>query len=181
MAHKVSTRLRSSVIKIGPLNERRSFWRPDFSRRGLWRLAIVAAAAFLFFSQICRPAFINGSSMKPTYAENGFNFCFKPIFWFTSPHRGQVVIARYLGEDVMLLKRVVALAGDTVEFRSGKLFVNGIPVNEPYVRSECDWNLPSRRISPGCVYLVGDNRGMPIEQHKFGEISQKRIVGVPLW
>ena len=119
--------------------------------------------------------------MMPTYPALGFNFCWKPGFWFSHPHRGQVVIARYLGEDVMLLKRVVALAGDTVEFREGKLLVNGVPVKEPYVKSGCNWDLPLRRIDEGCVYLVGDNRGMPIEQHKFGEISGKRVIGVPLW
>ncbi|MDD3118553.1 MAG: signal peptidase I [Victivallales bacterium] len=160
---------------------RRCFWCFDFSRRGLIRLGLVAAAATLWSTLVCRPMVINGGSMVPTYSVHGFNFCWKPTFWFGQPRRGQVVIARYLGEEVMLLKRVVALAGDTVEFRHGRLLVNGAAVTEPYVKSGCNWNLPRRRIADGCVYLVGDNRGMPMEQHKFGEISRRRITGVPLW
>lgn len=164
-----------------PKKPRAGFLRPDFSRRGLVRLFLIASIAALFFGLVCTPAFISGGSMLPTYPEYGFNFCWKPAFWFSSPRRGQVVIARYLGERVMLLKRVVALAGDTVEFRDGALLVNGVHVHEPYRKSACDWHLPPRTVEPGHVYLVGDNRSMPIDRHKFGQLSIKRVIGVPLW
>ena len=81
----------------------------------------------------------------------------------------------------MLLKRVVALGGDTVEFREGRLYVNGREVAEPYVNGPCDWNLPSRRVEEGSIYVVGDNRSMPMEGHDFGQTSSDRVIGVPLW
>lgn len=77
----------------------------------------------------------------------------------------------------MLLKRIVALEGETVEFRKGLLHVNGIVINEPYVRYPSDWQLPPRTIAPGHVYVVGDNRGTDMARHQFGEINIKRIVG----
>lgn len=77
----------------------------------------------------------------------------------------------------MLLKRVVALAGETVEFREGGLYVSGILIEEPYVRHRSDWQLPPRRVSPGHVYVVGDNRGTDINRHQFGEVNMNRIVG----
>ncbi len=92
-----------------------------------------------------------------------------------------MVTVRFAGNKVMLLKRVVAVEGERVEFRDGKLFVDGKPVDEPYVRYPCDWNLPPRRVEKGSVYVVGDNRSMPIEDHYFGQTSINRIVGVPLW
>ena len=77
----------------------------------------------------------------------------------------------------MLLKRIVAVGGETVEFRKGGLYVNGTLVDEPHVRYRSDWQLPPRKVSPGHVYVVGDNRGTDINRHRFGEINMKRIVG----
>lgn len=77
----------------------------------------------------------------------------------------------------MLLKRIVALEGETVEFRKGLLYVNGHVTSEPYVRYPSDWQLPPRAIAPGHVYVVGDNRGTSMARHQFGEINMKRIVG----
>jgi len=92
-----------------------------------------------------------------------------------------VVAVRFAGSKVMLLKRVVALEGERVEFRNGKLFVDEKEMDEPYVRYPCHWNLPSRQVEKDHVYVVGDNRNMPMENHLFGQASMKRIVGVPLW
>ena len=77
----------------------------------------------------------------------------------------------------MLLKRVVALQGETVEFRKGILYVNGDAVEEPYVRFRSNWELSPKTVSPGNVYVIGDNRGTPMAEHRFGEIDMKRIVG----
>ena len=88
---------------------------------------------------------------------------------------------RFAGNKAMLLKRVVALEGERVEFRHGKLFVDEKEIDEPYIRYPCVWELPPRKVEKDCVYVVGDNRDMPIEDHLFGQASMKRMVGVPLW
>jgi signal peptidase I len=81
----------------------------------------------------------------------------------------------------MLLKRVVALEGERIEFRNGKLLVDGNTIEESYVQYPCDWNLSPRQVEQESVYVVGDNRSMPLEDHHFGQAPIKRIVGVPLW
>lgn len=58
----------------------------------------------------------------------------------------------------MLLKRVVALEGEEVSFRQGKLLVNGKELEEPYLRHPCEWDLPPRKVEKDSVYVVGDNR-----------------------
>lgn len=78
----------------------------------------------------------------------------------------------------MLLKRVIALPGETVEFREGDLYINGSRIDEPYVAYHSDWNIGSRRIAPGHVYVIGDNRSTSPDRHKFGEIDINRIVGI---
>jgi len=119
--------------------------------------------------------------MEPTYHNGGFNFCWKLRYLISKPGRFDVVTVRLAGDQVMLLKRVVALEGEEVEFREGVLFVNSEEVFEPYLRSSCHWNLPPRQVEKGCVYVVGDNRGMSMEQHLFGQTDIRRILGTPVW
>ena len=159
----------------------RQFFFPSLTPKFLIRAFFVALFAYLFFGHICVPLRIKGSSMEPTYRDEGINFCYKLRYIFSEPKRYDVVAIRFAGNRVMLLKRVVALEAERVEFRDGKLIVNGEEMDEPYVRYSCNWNLPPRQVEKDCVYVVGDNRNMPIENHHFGQAPLKRIIGVPLW
>ncbi|GAK60328.1 signal peptidase I [Candidatus Vecturithrix granuli] len=157
------------------------FFFPSLTPRFLLRLVLIAVGAYLFFEQVCIPFRIHGRSMEPTYQDGGFNFCWTPSYWFAHPQLSDVVLIRFAGQQVMLLKRVVALEGETVEFQEGRLFVNGKERDEPYLKYPCDWNLPPRRVEQGKVYVVGDNRNQPSEAHQFGQTLITRIRGKPLW
>jgi signal peptidase I len=159
----------------------KAFLFPDLTPRFFLRVCLVALASLLFFNYVCLPFRIRGQSMDPTYQDGGFNFCWRPRYAFSPPKRGDVVTVRLAGQRVMLLKRVVALEGQTVEFRGGRLVVDGREVLEPYLDGLCLWNLPPRTVRPGYVYLVGDNRTMPLENHDFGQTPTSRILGGPLW
>jgi signal peptidase I len=163
------------------LGKVRQFFFPPLTTRFFIRIFFIAIAAYLFFSYVCLPLQIKGNSMEPTYGSRGINFCWRLRYLFSKPKRHDVVVVRFAGSKVTLLKRVVALEGERVEFRDGKLFVNGSPLEEPYVRHPCDWDLPPRKVDNDCVYVVGDNRSMPIENHYFGQASMERIMGGPLW
>ena len=119
--------------------------------------------------------------MEPTYHDGGFNFCSKLSYLFSKPRRFHVVAVRLAGDRVMLLKRVIALEDERVEFREGVLFVDSERVSEPYLRYPCHWNLTPRQVEKGCVYVVGDNRNMPMENHVFGQVEVKRVVGRVVW
>ena len=144
------------------------------------RLAAVAFFALVVFGFLLMPCVIDGESMMPTYGRHGFNFCKKWSYWFKKPERSDVVVIKY-ASNLYLLKRIVGLEGDTVEFRKGELFVNGRKQHEPYIHYICTWDLPPRRIAPGNCYVIGDNRSQPIKEHIFGQLSMKRIVGKPLF
>lgn len=159
----------------------RAFLLPRPTRWLALRAALVAAAAFLVFRFVARPALVVGESMEPTYSERGFNFVLHRAARSDWPARGAVVVLRWAGERKELLKRVVAFEGETVEWRDGVCLVDGVPLDEPYVKRPCDWTRWPLTVSPGCVYVVGDNRSMPMENHACGEIDRSRIVGRPLW
>jgi signal peptidase I len=154
---------------------------PSFTPKSLIRVFLVALFACLFFNTLCIPFRIQGGSMEPTYRDGGINLCWRYRYLFAEPKRFDVVNLRFAGENIMLLKRIVALEGEQVEFRGGKLFVDGREIEEPYVSYPCDWDVPPMQVEKGYVYLVGDNRSMPQASHYFGKGSKNRIMGGPLW
>ena len=152
------------TLKTMDDNWLRKFLVPEFNRAFWVRLLAVSLSVFVVCSFILTPAFTNGESMVPTYGSGRF-----------------VVAVRYKGEKVMLFKRVVATEGQVVEFRRGRLYVDGHKADQDWnYLTQCDWELPPRVVPPGHVYLVGDNRAMPMEQHIFGHTSISRIVGKAL-
>ena len=171
------------------------FWKEEDERGALerclvpkldlafWvRLLLLSVGTILVVRFVATPAFTNGASMVPTYGERQFVVIWHPVYWYRRPRVGEVVAVRYIGEKVMFFKRVVATEGQAVEFRHGRLFVDG--EESPYYWNRltpCDWRLPPRLVPPGHVYLVGDNRSMPMEEHLFGHVDVRRIVGMPLW
>ncbi len=162
-------------------NSLKKFLLPKPDRPYLIRLLIVALVAFIVFKYICIPFRVHGNSMWPTYTDGSINFCLTPRYLVESPGRKDIVTIRLAGNRVMLLKRVVALERQTVAFKNGRLYVNGQKVNEPYAAGPCDWELPPRVVKPDHVYVVGDNRAVPLEKHHFGQTPIDRIVGSPLW
>jgi signal peptidase I len=159
----------------------RRFLLPDLNRKFILRLLLIALSTVVVFIQFLIPLRIEGHSMEPTYNDGGLNLCWRGRYLVSEPERGDVVVIRFAGQQMVLLKRIVGLAGDTVEFRNGSLFVNGQWVQEPYVRMPSDWNLAPRTVEPGKVYVVGDNRSVPIERHSFGQVEQSRIMGGMVW
>jgi len=159
----------------------KKFLFPEANRKYFIRILIVAVTAFMVFKYVLIPFRIQGDSMWPTYTNGSVNFCFTCLYLFSEPDRNDVVTVRLAGNRVMLLKRIVALENDTVAFKAGKLIVNQQEVEEPYISGSCDWDLPPRKVKPGHIYVVGDNRGVPMERHHFGQTPVRRITGAPLW
>ena len=155
---------------------RKTNWQMIAIRSGVAAVVTVLVCVFLF-----RPMIINGESMQPTYSGRGFTFAFLPYFKLYSPQRKQIVILKHAGFNTFLLKRVLAFPGEVVEIRNGVLYVNGSAVDEPYVKNGCNWDLPLREVPHGKVFVIGDNRSMPPDRHKFGMIDQSRLAGVPIW
>jgi len=159
----------------------RAFLLPKFNKGALIRLILVALLAFILFKFFLIPFRIQGHSMATTYVDGGFNFCNTLCYTFSPPERYDIVAIRLAGESVMLLKRVVALAGETVAFKNGALYINGRKMEEPYIPYAYDWTLPPRRVKPDHIYVVGDNRRVSMRTHRFGQTHVNRIVGAPLW
>jgi signal peptidase I len=155
----------------------RKFFLPTWNRGYIVRLVLVGLICYVVFGHLLLPLRIQGVSMEPTYHDGSFAFCWRLKYFFSVPERFDVVTVRFSGRRVMLLKRIVAFEGETVEIRAGDLLVNGKIIEEPYVRFRAEWDLPPRLVSAGHIYVIGDNRGSSIDRHRFGAVKLTRIVG----
>lgn len=123
----------------------------------------VLLAIFLLFIQ---PANVSGESMLPTL-QDGDKILLRNVLY--TPSRGDIVVVdSYSAYQKALVKRVIALAGDTVDidFESGSVRVNGELLKEDYILEpthlEGDVTFPLT-VPQGCVFVMGDNRNASLD------------------
>ena len=155
--------------------------------RTLARLAILVVGCLVVFKVVLLPIRVVGISMLPTYQNGKVDFVNRLAYWRKPIKRGDIVGVRIgadqagifsSGPSVMLLKRVIALPGEQVRIRGGVVYINGQPLDEPYIKLPREpWNRPPVTLRPEEYLVIGDNRSMTMEQHDFGEVRAQRIVG----
>jgi signal peptidase I len=160
---------------------------------------VVALLLALFIRSFVVQAFkIPSGSMLPTLQigdhilVNKFVYGVRvPIFGnellhVSEPHRGDVVVFVYPEDSQKdFIKRVVAVAGDSVEVRAKKLYVNGKRPEDPHAHFvEGEGRLLSPRdnygpftVPPGNVFVMGDNRDRSYDSRFWGPVSLDKIKG----
>ncbi len=119
--------------------------------------------------------------MLPTYRDGGLYFVNRLAYLVREPRRGDVVAIRLAGPHVLFVKRILGLPGECVRIDGGIVHVDEKPIDEPYVIHRAVWIMRERRLGDREYFVVGDNRGMRIEQHELGAVDRDRIVGRMLW
>jgi signal peptidase I len=108
---------------------------------------------------------------------------------FRGPEPERNAVQRFLhevGESIGILrpstdefiKRVVALPGETVEGRDGKVFVDGRELREPYLPAGTVTKpFAPETVPKGRLWVMGDNRGHSAASRVFKTIPQDEVVG----
>ena len=150
-----------------------------------WPFLIVFAvvSAFLIRQYVVQTFYIPSASMHETLIEGDRVLVNKVGYHLHDIHRGDVVVFSKppnlnVSEDD-LIKRVVALPGETVEGRGGKVYVNGAPLGEPYVEPLCHGTGAFSKVTvpAGKLWVMGDNRCNSSDSRVFGPIDENLVVG----
>jgi len=175
-------------------------------------LAVVAIGiAVLIKTFLIQPFYIPSDSMVPTILPNDRVMVSKLSYRFGEPRRGDLIVfvspfndefdretflesvVRHVVEAVGirtasaddLIKRIVAVAGDEVMVREGRLYINGAEVDEPYLLEPGVMPDFGPVVVPAdSVFVMGDNRAISYDSTRFGAIPEDHILGeavVRIW
>ena len=167
--------------------EKKPFWTTERKKDAReWVVSIVTALLAVliirsFFFTIIR---VDGTSMTDTLQNNDRLFVTVLDMKLHGPDRFDVVITHYDDTRKEYVKRVIGLPGDTLEVKSGVLYVNGEAYEEPFLSPDriVNYSLPQYDFGPievpeGSYFVMGDNRDNSRDSRRVGFLSEDKIVG----
>ena len=138
-----------------------------------WVVSIAIAVVLAFFIRyfIVELYLVDGPSMRPTLQSAERLVVNKFIYRFRAPERGEILVFRYPRDPSRdFIKRVIAIPGDTIEIRDGRVYVNAALLNEPYILSKTRGNYPLATVPEGHIFVMGDNRNNS-EDSRFADVG----------
>lgn len=133
------------------------------------------------------PRFIPSLSMFPTFDVGDQLLVDKVGKFFRGDqgyYRRDVVVfnppdayVEMTGNTEALIKRVVAVEGDTVEVKGRTLYINGKEQDEPFINEQPDYSLDTVTVPKGCLLVLGDNRNHSFDSHMWGFVPDDNVIG----
>jgi len=157
-----------------------------------WLILVAASLAVALFVRgfLIQAFYIPSESMVPTLVKNDRVLVNKLSYKLHDVHRGDIVVFKAppgaaTAEVKDLIRRVIGLPGETIEGRNGSIFIDGKPLDEPYlppdVRSR---DFPPEKVPQQKIYVLGDNRQDSRDSTFFHAVDEDAIVGrafVKIW
>ncbi len=138
-----------------------------------WVVSILIAVVLAFFIRyfIVELYMVEGPSMRPTLVNSERLVVNKFIYRFKTPEKGDVLVFRYPKDPSRdFIKRVIGVAGDTIEIKEGRVFLNGQLLNEGYILEKTRGSYPLSTVPAGTIFVMGDNRNNS-EDSRFRDVG----------
>lgn len=116
-------------------------------------------------------------SMLPTIQPGDHIILNKLAYKFGTPKRGDIIIFYSPRHQEDLIKRVIAVPGDSVEVKKGKVLVNGQVLNEPYILEQPRYTMFEQTIGPNTYFVLGDDRNNSDDSHNGWTVPVENIIG----
>jgi signal peptidase I len=162
--------------------------QPSLSSRGragnmgLWLRDLVfsALASVLIITFLYQPVRVEGTSMLPGLEDHDRLFINKFVYHIEAISRSDIVVFRYpRDEEKSYIKRIIGLPGDRLRIIQGQVYINGLPMSEPYVPEQYrdDRSFSEIIIPPDQYFVMGDHRSISSDSREFGPVARELIYG----
>lgn len=153
-----------------------SMWR-HVKDTAVYFLQVLALTLFIIFF-IGRVSIVQGGSMEPRLHTGERIIVNLFVYRFHTPSRGDIIIFRYpLDPSKDFIKRVIALPGETVEIRKGKVYLDGKYYPETYVTNFMEEDMPAKTVQENHIFVMGDNRANSQDSRAWGALRLDYIRG----
>lgn len=142
--------------------------------RELIPYALVIIVVVLIRTFLVTPIKVNGTSMVDTLQHGDTMILNKIGMKINGIKRFDIVVIET--EESYLIKRVIGLPGETIEYKDGKLYINDKEYKDPYYKDNT-LDFERKKIPKDCYFVMGDNRGNSIDSRIIGTIKEKTILG----
>jgi len=139
---------------------------------------------FIISNYFLKSVKIVGQSMVPTLKENNRYLLNVWALRNRDPVRNDIVVIRDPGDHGLSVKRIIAVGGESVLFKDGKVYVQGKQLKEPYlmpnVRTFTYSQAKEQFITCGKdqYFVLGDNRLVSIDSRSYGPVSRQDVLGL---
>ncbi len=142
--------------------------------------------AMIIRTFILQAFWIPSGSMIPTLEVGDRILVAKFWKWFSEPSRGSIYVFQDPEDEKRdLVKRIIAIPGDTVDIKDGIVYINGSPTSEPYVKNKDKYTLVPGKIFKSapftvpqdCYFVLGDNRPNSLDGRFWGFLPASDIHG----
>jgi len=146
--------------------------------RDLVETMVLVAIAFLVINALIGRFRIEQVSMQPNLHEGEYVIVDKVSYALRRPERGEIVVLKSPNPNQPdLIKRVIGLPGETLEVRGSTAYINGQPLNEPYIAQPMAGDFPATQLQANQYFVMGDNRNNSDDSRRFGARPADDIVG----
>ena len=132
-------------------------------------LVVIVIKLFIF-----TPIRVNGPSMKNTLHDKDIMILNEFSYRFSDIKRFDIVVIKYKNE--YLIKRVIGLPGEKVEYKKNKLYINNKYIKEKFSHKETE-DFKTKKIPKDNYIVLGDNRTDSVDSRMIGFIKKKDIKG----
>ncbi|MBI3087655.1 MAG: signal peptidase I [Candidatus Omnitrophica bacterium] len=154
-------------------------------RENLESILWAAALALLIRTFIVAPFKIPSGSMRPTLLEGDRILVNKFLYRFREPQHGEVIVFRFPENPKRpFIKRLIAVGGDRVEIRGGRVVINGRPAGSAVVQETTYYNQGefgqaqhAVEVPEGMYYVLGDNSSSSHDSRFWGFVPQRLLIG----
>ena len=136
---------------------------------------VILILVIILKTYIITPIKVKGNSMYPTLEDTDIMILDIISYKLKGVKRFDIVVVDQ--GDELIIKRVIGLPGDKIEYKSSELFVNGKPVTDPFATNSGFTDDISITIPAGEYYVLGDNRSNSLDSRVFGTFNKKQIIG----